>query len=153
MSLLLVTDNGEKANIPEIENIKHRKYEKIYNLIVEYFENKQPYLRPNFTLANMANDLNINTAYLSEVISIKKNTNFNNFVNFYRVNKVKEMIRNNPQYTLQYIYLSSGFSSQSSFNRVFKLQEGITPSEYASKINHHPEGLADTLLECRATAR
>jgi AraC-like DNA-binding protein len=129
----------EKADVPEAKDKKDEKdekYEKIYLRIVAYFENTQPYLRPDFTLANIANDLNINTAYLSKVISSKGKMNFNQFVNFYRINKVKEMIQNNPQYTLQYIYFSSGFNSQSSFNKAFKLQEGITPSEYASRINH-----------------
>jgi len=31
---------------------------------------------------------------------------------------------------LKYIYLSSGFKNQSSFNKAFKEKEGITPSEY-----------------------
>jgi AraC-like DNA-binding protein len=140
MNLAVVTEKEEKADGLEISDEKEIKYEKIYLRIMAYFEDRQPYLRPEFTLANMASDLNINTAYLSKVISIKGNMNFNQFVNFYRINKVKEMIRNNPQYTLQYIYLSSGFNSQSSFNKAFKLQEGITPSEYASRINH-PEGV------------
>ncbi|WP_353886233.1 helix-turn-helix domain-containing protein [uncultured Chryseobacterium sp.] len=29
-----------------------------------------------------------------------------------------------------YIYTEAGFTSQSTFNRVFKQLEGITPSEY-----------------------
>ncbi|MDR1557204.1 MAG: helix-turn-helix domain-containing protein [Tannerellaceae bacterium] len=132
------TDKAKKSERLEIEDIK---YEKIYRQIVEYFESKQPYLRPDFTLVNMANDLNINTAYLSKVINIKRNMNFNQFVNFYRISKVKEMIRDNPHYTLQHIYLTSGFNSQSSFNKAFKLQEKITPSEYANKINN-PEGVS-----------
>jgi AraC-like DNA-binding protein len=32
-----------------------------------------------------------------------------------------------------YIYTEAGFSNQSTFNRVFKQIEGITPSEYFQK--------------------
>ncbi|MDR1645233.1 MAG: helix-turn-helix domain-containing protein [Tannerellaceae bacterium] len=141
-AVAVAANNGKAKEALRLEDEKEEKgekYEKIYALIAAYMESRQPYLRPDFTLATMANDLNINTRYLSEVINIKKEMNFNNYVNLYRVNNVKELIRNNPQYTLQHIYLSSGFNSQSSFNKAFKLIEGITPSEYANKINQ-PEG-------------
>ncbi|MDR1584605.1 MAG: helix-turn-helix domain-containing protein, partial [Prevotellaceae bacterium] len=63
--------------------------------------------------------------------------NFNNFINRFRIHKVKEMIQNDTkqQYTMQHIFLSCGFQSQSAFNKAFKLQEGVTPSEYAKSLN------------------
>ena len=110
---------------------------KIYEQIVAYFETKQPYLNANFKIGRMAHDLNINTVYLAKAIRLKQNMNFNNFVNFYRIEKAKELIRNTAsKYTLEYIYLSSGFKSQSSFNTAFKLKEGITPSVYVQRVKN-----------------
>jgi AraC-like DNA-binding protein len=58
--------------------------------------------------------------------------NFVNFVNYYRIETAKTLIRSNSsKYTLEYIYLSSGFKSQSAFNTSFKLQEKVTPSIWA----------------------
>jgi AraC-like DNA-binding protein len=50
---------------------------------------------------------------------------------------VKDMLNNDvdKKYTLHYIYTSAGFRNQSTFNKVFKLLEGITPSEYITKIS------------------
>jgi len=125
-------DDAEKIdNLLSKGNGEEQKYEQIYMQIEEYFRNKQPYLDPEFKMMQMAYELNINALYLAKAIRLKKNMNFNNFVNDYRIEKVKEMIESDSRkYTLKYIYLSSGFKNQSSFNKIFKLKEGITPSEY-----------------------
>ena len=132
---------NEKENIPmSSENKEEYKYEKIYEQIVEYIENKEPYLNPNFRITQMGYDLDINTAYLTKAIRQNKDTNFNNLINYYRVERAKELIQTNTtKYTLEYIYLTSGFKSQSSFNRAFKQQMDITPSEYYKQITDTTE--------------
>lgn len=111
------------------------KYEKIYHQIINYIETEQPYLNPNFKITQMGYDLDINVAYLAKAIRKNKDTNFNNLINDYRIEKSKELMQTNTsKYTLEYIYISSGFNSQSSFNRAFKQQMNITPSEYYKQI-------------------
>lgn len=114
---------------------EYEKYEKIYLQIVVYFEEKAPYLNAEFSSAQMAHDLKINIAYLSKAIQLHSGMNFNGLVNFYRINKIKEMLSSNSQqYTLQHVYMACGFKSQSAFNKAFKMQEGITPSEYMKTL-------------------
>lgn len=113
------------------------KYEHIYEQIEQYLESKEPYLNPDFRIAQMAFELNINVVYLAKAIRYEKEMNFNNLINYYRIERVKKLIKNNAsKYTIEYIYLSSGFKSQSSFNRAFKLHTGITPSEYYKTIEN-----------------
>ncbi|MFP3733141.1 helix-turn-helix domain-containing protein, partial [Bacillus sp. SIMBA_006] len=59
------------------------------------------------------------------------------YLNTCRIENVKKLIQENDinKITLMYIYTASGFSNQSTFNRVFKQIEGITPSEYINKNN------------------
>lgn len=123
---------SEKIDDPlDIDIVEENKFAQIYKTIEDYFDQKQPYLDPDFKMVQMAHELNINIVYLAKAIKLNKNMNFNNFVNDYRIEKVKELINNDSRkYTLKYIYLSSGFKNQSSFNKAFKLKEGITPSEY-----------------------
>jgi len=122
----------EKEDIPlYTEDAEEHKYKQIYRQIEEYFECNQPYLDPDFKITKMAHELSTNIVYLAKAIRLTKEMNFNNFVNAYRVEKVKELMHSDSRkYTLKYIYLSSGFKNQSSFNKAFKLKEGITPSEY-----------------------
>jgi YesN/AraC family two-component response regulator len=116
-----------------IEN-SDEKYSDLYESMLKYFETKRPYINPDFDLAQLAIALDSNSSYISKSIKINKDMNFNTFVNLYRINKVKEMIQENQsKYTLEYIYVSSGFKNQSTFNKVFKLVEGVTPSEYYKK--------------------
>ncbi len=116
-------------------NKEEYKYERIYIQIEKYFEMEQPYLDADFSLSRLSNSLNINHVYLSKAIVQKKNMNFNSLVNSYRIAHVKKLIQDNShRYTLQYIYLASGFKSQPTFNKAFKDMEGVTPSEYYKKF-------------------
>lgn len=118
-------------NLLEVDSDEEYKYRQIYAQIEEYFQNKQPYLDADFKMTQMAHELNINIVYLAKAIRLMKDMNFNNFVNSYRIERVKELMQSNSKkYTLKYIHLSSGFKNQSSFNKAFKSMEGITPSEY-----------------------
>ncbi len=95
------------------ENREEHKYEKIYKQIIEYIENKEPYLNPNFRITQMGYDLDINVAYLTKAIRQNKDINFNNLINHYRIERAKKLIQTNTsKYTLEYIYMSSGFKSQ-----------------------------------------
>ncbi|MDR2118973.1 MAG: AraC family transcriptional regulator [Tannerellaceae bacterium] len=129
------TDCASETEEPlSADSSEQEKYGKIYEQIESYFETKQPYLNPDLKIAQMAYELNINSVYLTKAIRFRKNTNFNNFINFYRVERAKKLMQTNlHKYTIEHIYLSSGFNSQSSFNRAFKIQEGVTPSEYCKK--------------------
>ena len=116
----------------ELKNMSNTKFDSLYADILNYFSEKKPYCNPDFTIEQLAKDIDSNVKYVSNVIKIKENVNFNAFLNKYRINHVKEMIAMNYQnkYTLGYIYFKSGFRNQSTFNKAFKNIEGITPSKY-----------------------
>ena len=116
----------------ELKNMSNTKFDSLYADILNYFSEKKPYCNPDFTIEQLAKDIDSNVKYVSNVIKIKENVNFNAFLNKYRINHVKEMIEMNYQnkYTLGYIYFKSGFRNQSTFNKAFKNIEGITPSKY-----------------------
>lgn len=122
------------------EECDSKKYEQIYEQIEGYLESKEPYLNPDFRISQMAFELGINVVYLAKAIRYKKDMNFNNLINYYRIEKVKKLIASNAsKYTIEYIYLSSGFKSQSSFNRAFKLHMNTTPSEYYKMIENEDQ--------------
>ena len=57
----------------------------------------------------------------------------------HRIECVKRLLHENDieKVTLMYIYTEAGFSNQSTFNRVFKQMENITPSEYINSLQLH----------------
>jgi YesN/AraC family two-component response regulator len=99
-------------------------------------EKEKPYLRSDLSLAELAGLINISTHNLTEVINTFADTSFYDFVNSYRVENVKQAIKD-PEfqnYTLLGIGLESGFNSKSSFNSVFKKHTGLTPSQYKKSL-------------------
>lgn len=90
------------------------------------------YLNPNLSLGFLAKELNLSEGYISQLINKSIEYNFNDYVNKYRVEEVKKMLRNEEynRYTILAIGLEAGFNSKSSFNSVFKKLTGVTPSEY-----------------------
>lgn len=119
---------------PEINIEKH---EELYHNILSYFEKEKPYCNSDFTINQLADAMDTNITYISKSININKGMNFNLFLNTYRINLVKKMLGDGYQdrFTIKYIYFSCGFKHQSTFNKVFKLIEGVTPSEYIRKMN------------------
>ncbi|WP_128332128.1 AraC family transcriptional regulator [Apibacter sp. HY039] len=120
----------------ESTHLDDSKYSELYDKILDYMENKEPYCDPGFTISQLASELNSNVSYISRTIKIKKNMNFTSFINLYRISKVKKMLENNYhiKYSLKYIYTYSGFKQQTTFNKVFKQIEGVTPSEYIQSM-------------------
>lgn len=104
----------------------------LYLDILSYFSDKKPYCDPDFSIVQLAKELNSNVKYISIIIKKKEDVNFRVFLNTYRINLVKELIQKDyhNKFTIKYIYITAGFRHQSTFNKVFKEIEGITPSEY-----------------------
>ncbi len=90
---------------------------------------------PKLNISMLSIQLDINYNYLSKIIRQKGYENFNAYLNEYRINYVKKLMSETDlqKITLMYIYTEAGFSNQTTFNRVFKQIEDITPSEYIHK--------------------
>jgi len=112
------------------------KYNELYGTILSYFEEKKPYCDPDFTISQLATGIESNTTYISRAIKLNADMNFNVFINTYRITMIKEMFDKGYQntYTIKHIYTSSGFKQQTTFNKVFKQIEGITPTDYIKNI-------------------
>ncbi|GGW30256.1 hypothetical protein GCM10007383_14450 [Arenibacter certesii] len=107
------------------------------NKVGLYMKSNRPYLDPDLTLPKLAQDLNVSTHHLSQVINEMHEKNFFNFINKYRVAEVKRKIQDPKyqNYSLLGIAYESGFNSKSAFNRVFKNVTGTTPSRFRDSIS------------------
>ena len=96
---------------------------------------EKPYLNSSLKYSEIAHKLGISTRLLTEVLKKEMGVSFNDYINSFRINEVQDRIasKKHEQFTLLSIALDSGFSSKSSFNRVFKKQTGLTPTEYINQ--------------------
>ena len=109
-----------------------KKYVKLYEDILAAFEKDKLYCNADLTTAKLASALNTNTSYIYKALIYSGFKNFNDFVNFYRIRYIKELIDKDlhEKYTIRHLHLLVGFKQQSTFNKVFKRMEGVTPSDY-----------------------
>lgn len=100
-------------------------------------QDNKPYLNPKLTLQEVSQSLNIQAKELSQVINEKTDSNFNQYINGFRVEESK-LILASPKYTkltIEAIAKNAGFNSKSQFYDAFKKSTGITPKQYV-KISH-----------------
>ncbi|WP_230935826.1 helix-turn-helix domain-containing protein [Psychroserpens luteolus] len=90
------------------------------------------YLNPELNLSDLAEQAHMSRAQLSEIINSGFHKNFNDFVNGYRVEAFKSMLKDNKheQLSLLGIAQECGFNSKATFNRVFKKLTNYSPTEY-----------------------
>lgn len=85
-------------------------------------------------LSDLAMKVYVTPTYLSkkftEIVGIK----FTDYINHFRIQKAKQLMLDNPDWSLFKIAEMVGFSSQHHFSNSFKKMEGITPSQF--KENH-----------------
>lgn len=95
----------------------------------------KPYLRLNYSLHDLSEQLQIPSYILSMVINSRWNLRFTDFINKYRVIQAKEALcsQEKRQKTIEAIALDSGFSNRTSFYQAFKKETGMLPNEYVKK--------------------
>ncbi|NRF38174.1 chromate resistance protein ChrB domain-containing protein [Pedobacter foliorum] len=82
------------------------------------------------TLTNISNNLNINPTYLSREFSkYFDDLSFGEYIRKLRINKAITYMTTSD-YSLSEIAYLTGFSDQSHFTRIFKLETGLKPSQY-----------------------
>ncbi|MFD2916218.1 helix-turn-helix domain-containing protein [Psychroserpens luteus] len=93
---------------------------------------KELYTNPNITLALFASEIDSSPKELSKYINEIHQKNFSEFLNFHRIEKVKQLLASPEanKFTLVTLAEDAGFSSKSSFNSSFKKVVGMTPSAY-----------------------
>lgn len=105
--------------------------------IQDYFLAEKPYLDSNLTLVSLAEQLNMSREDLSFILNQGFETRFNDFINSYRIEEVKRLIREGQHKTLSILGLAyeAGFNSKATFNRAFRKAEGKAPSEYLAHLS------------------
>ena len=70
------------------------------------------------------------------IINRHFNRNFFEFVNYYRIEEAKKMLRDQDSMdkSVLNIMLDVGFNSKAAFNTFFKKFVGLTPSQYRKKM-------------------
>lgn len=118
----------DNTNLEEIEFWK----DKILHLV----ENEKVFKNPTLTLSDLSKLLNTNTKNISKSINSGFDMNFNDFINHYRIEAVKEKLHKEEHKTstLLGIAFDCGFNSKATFNRAFKKSIDLSPKDYLKNL-------------------
>ncbi len=118
----------KQKSSPLIDDEKNKQIE-----FLKYFMlSKEPYLDSSLTIQDLAEQVKIPVKDLSALINLYMNKHFFDFINEYRIEKAKEILKDHSQkdLTILEILYQVGFNSKSSFSTSFKKHTGITPTEF-----------------------
>jgi AraC-like DNA-binding protein/ligand-binding sensor protein len=105
-------------------------YSSTDNWIIEAVQNyASTYYNRELKLTELAKIYFLNPQYLCRLFKRKTGTHFTDYLNRIRIEKAKEMLKLSEDTVLD-IALRVGFNNVTYFNRVFKVIEGVTPTEY-----------------------
>lgn len=86
----------------------------------------------NITLKSLAEKFHFSYSYLSSYLNENSNDGFSDYLIKVRIDKSKQLLKS-TNYSISKIALEVGFNDSGYFSKVFKKQEGITPSKYRRK--------------------
>jgi len=124
--LMNLSEKYRSSSLRSIDEIK------LYDQLKKRLETDKLYLDAELSLKVVADLLNTNTKYLSQVVNHQAGLNFQQFINVYRVEEAKRKIVNDSlsNLTLYGIALQCGFKNKSTFYKVFKETTGVTPKDF-----------------------
>lgn len=112
--------------------LEERDLELLKSRVTQQMSGAKLYLEPGLTLNDLARKLGVNTTVLSFTINNGFGKNFNDFVNEFRIEDVKQMLLSGKaeNENLLAIAFDCGFNSKATFNRAFKKFTGLSPKEF-----------------------
>lgn len=121
----VLLDKIETSKIPE--NRMLRIEEKLHNAMLKM----TLYTNKKISVSIVADTIKISDKELSNHIRQYHGINFSEYINRWRVNRVKELIeKSGEKFTLDSLGDQAGFNSRSAFYSAFKKIEGVTPAAY-----------------------
>ncbi len=105
----------------------------LFERLIDTIENTSCFKNMDLTIVDLANLMDIHYGKLSKVIKQKTNMNFNTFINKYRIEEAKSIIRDPQKFkglTFEVLGQEVGFKAKSSFYNAFKKFEETTPLKF-----------------------
>lgn len=122
-----VNENQNHFKKNKVED-KHSYQEEVDQLLT-YMNSNKPYLEEALTLQKLSIRTEIPLKHLSFLINQIIGKHFFDFVNAYRIEEAKSLLKDRDL-TIQQTMYRVGFNSKSSFNTAFKKHTATTPSKY-----------------------
>ena len=135
----LVNQKPKKINIT-VGNPNHTELMseedafEIIETVEDYIKNSECFIRHDLTIIDIAEAVNIHPKRISHAINKQLKTNFNSYINAFRVVRAKTLLKSGlaKNLSIEGIGAEAGFHSKTTFYSSFRKVEGMTPAQYKS---------------------
>lgn len=116
----------------ELIHPKKQNHLQLKKSLLFLFSEQKIYKQSDLKITHVSAALQTNRTYVSNLINKEFSCSFSEFVNQFRINEAKIILKNRlfNNYSLEYISETVGFGSLNTFIRVFKNMEGVTPGKF-----------------------
>ncbi len=114
--------------------LEDEEQEQVLERISTYFLKKKPFLNPDFSLEDLAQDLDLPKLSVTQALNLGLGQNFYQYVNTARVEESKKLLQTTDEGNFTVIGYESGFKSKSTFYKYFKELTGFSPSDYKKSL-------------------
>ena len=114
---------------PNVRQSRQKEYIKKFNDLLDFIN---LHYSEELNLESMAPRMGFSKFHFSRLFKQYTNLTFNDYLNFRRLKAAEELLAN-PALSIIEVSMRSGYSSISTFNRLFRQMKHCTPSEYRSK--------------------
>lgn len=134
---------NDESNLPsQEENAKYtrsalseEKSRDLFERLESLMKNDKIYRDAELTIDKLAQILNTNRSYLSQVINEVSGLSYSTYINNYRIKEAIELLSNSDNdEPIKSIAISIGFNSPSNFFTIFKNKVGMSPSVYRENV-------------------
>lgn len=111
----------------------------LVNFIEQAIAAEQLFKIKSLSITQLAGSISMPAHLLSYVLNEHYKKRFTDFINGYRVNYVKQQLRQGREWKqnkIEALGQEAGFASRSTFFAAFKKLEGVTPAAYAERLSH-----------------
>ena len=131
----------ETINLPALQftsdEDQFEGYSETMLVLMRYVLSSQCYLDASYTVEQLAKEVRLSKRIVSKEISLSDRNNFNDFLNFYRVQRAITLLNDARyfDYTNEALGYDCGFNSKSTFYRAFKKCTNKSPNDCRNTIN------------------
>ncbi len=115
------------------ETLETSLLNEFYEYLTNYMSNEKPYTDNELRLVNLADQVGFSTHLLSKIINEKSGSNFNTFVNEYRLIEAEKLLISEENPNIKSIFYQVGFNNKVTFYKAFKNKHQCTPTEFIAR--------------------